>query len=386
MATRGSKTTTKKVTTKKTTRTNSKKEGVIEVKEPKKVGSKIKGFFKKIFNFIKSHKYIFGILSGLIVLIIFYLIYLSISLGFTVVTIDETKFTKADLNMQLYNLKYSYFGKESYEISDATLDEQITSLNMTVGEYLKQQAVEELKILTAVERIAEDNNISLSDEDYEELEENKEEVISNVGGKSEFKKLLRKNNITEAAYDKFYYINKLYDKVFEELYGSGKKNDLTTEEKESAKEEYFEKYLKIQQIVLAKIDVSTGSDLSDTIINQKETLANSILTEAINGTDFEDLIIKYSEEAQEKGNNTYYYAKGDLLENIESVVVGLGTGSISDVIETDYAFHIVKRLELDDSKLENYYDIVRNNKLVDDIQDMIEDYKIFYENSYKKIK
>ena len=386
MATKGSKTTTKKVTTKKTTRTNSKKEGVIEVKEPKKVGSKIKGFFKKIFNFIKSHKYIFGILSGLIVLIIFYLIYLSISLGFTVVTIDETKFTKADLNMQLYNLKYSYFGKESYEISDATLDEQITSLNMTVGEYLKQQAVEELKILTAVERIAEDNNISLSDEDYKDLDENKEEVISNVGGKSEFKKLLRKNNITEAAYDKFYYINKLYDKVFEELYSSGKKNDLTTEEKESAKEEYFEKYLKIQQIVLAKIDVSTGSDLSDTIINQKETLANSILTEVRNGTDFEDLIIKYSEEAQEKGNNTYYYAKGDLLENIESVVVSLGTGSVSDVIETDYAFHIVKRLELDDSKLENYYDIVRNNKLVDDIQDMIEDYKIFYENSYKKIK
>ena len=386
MATKGSKTTTKKVTTKKTTRTNSKKEGVIEVKEPKKVGSKIKGFFGKIFNFIKSHKYIFGILSGLIILIIFYLIYLSISLGFTVVTIDDTKFTKADLNMQLYNLKYSYFGKESYEIPDATLDEQITSLNMTVGEYLKQQAVEELKILTAVERIAEDNNISLSDEDYEELEENKEEVISNVGGKSEFKKLLRKNNITEAAYDKFYYINKLYDKVFEELYSSGKKNDLTTEEKESAKEEYFEKYLKIQQIVLAKIDVSTGSDLSDTIINQKETLANSILTEARNGADFEDLIIKYSEEAQEKGNNTYYYAKGDLLENIGSVVVGLGTGSVSDVIETDYAFHIVKRLELDDSKLENYYDIVRNNKLVDDIQDMIEDYKIFYENSYKKIK
>ena len=386
MATKGSKTTSKKVTTKKTTRTNSKKEGVIEVKEPKKVGSKIKGFFKKIFNFIKSHKYIFGILSGLIVLIIFYLIYLSISLGFTVVTIDDTKFTKADLNMQLYNLKYSYFGKESYEIPDATLDEQITSLNMTVGEYLKQQAVEELKILTAVERIAEDNNISLSDEDYEELEENKEEVISNVGGKSEFKKLLRKNNITETAYDKFYYINKLYDKVFEELYSSGKKNDLTTEEKESAKEEYFEKYLKIQQIVLAKIDVSTGSDLSDTIINQKETLANSILTEARNGADFEDLIIKYSEEAQEKGNNTYYYAKGDLLENIESVVVSLGTGSVSDVIETDYAFHIVKRLELDDSKLENYYDIVRNNKLVDDIQDMIEDYKIFYENSYKKIK
>ena len=386
MATKGSKTTSKKVTTKKTTRTNSKKEGVIEVKEPKKVGSKIKGFFGKIFNFIKSHKYIFGILSGLIILIIFYLIYLSISLGFTVVTIDDTKFTKADLNMQLYNLKYSYFGKESYEIPDATLDEQITSLNMTVGEYLKQQAVEELKILTALERIAEDNNISLSDEDHEELEENKEEVISNVGGKSEFKKLLRKNNITEAAYDKFYYINKLYDKVFEELYSSGKKNDLTTEEKESAKEEYFEKYLKIQQIVLAKIDVSTGSDLSDTIINQKETLANSILTEARNGADFEDLIIKYSEEAQEKGNNTYYYAKGDLLENIESVVVGLGTGSISDVIETDYAFHIVKRLELDDSKLENYYDIVRNNKLVDDIQDMIEDYKIFYENSYKKIK
>ncbi len=386
MATKGSKTTSKKVTTKKTTRTNSKKEGVIEVKEPKKVGSKIKGFFGKIFNFIKSHKYIFGILSGLIILIIFYLIYLSISLGFTVVTIDDTKFTKADLNMQLYNLKYSYFGKESYEIPDATLDEQITSLNMTVGEYLKQQAVEELKILNAVERIAEDNNISLSDEDYEELEENKEEVISNVGGKSEFKKLLRKNNITEAAYDKFYYINKLYDKVFEELYSSGKKNDLTTEEKESAKEEYFEKYLKIQQIVLAKIDVSTGSDLSDTIINQKETLANSILTEARNGADFEGLIIKYSEEAQEKGNNTYYYAKGDLLENIESVVVGLGTGSISDVIETDYAFHIVKRLELDDSKLENYYDIVRNNKLVDDIQDMIEDYKIFYENSYKKIK
>ena len=386
MATKSSETTTKNVATKKTTKTNSKKEGVIEVKEPKKVSGKIISFFKALGNFIKSHKYIFGVLSGLIVLIIFYLIYLSISMGFTVVTIDDVEYSKADLNMQLYNLKYSYFGKESYEISDATLDEQLTSLNMTVGEYLKQQAVEELKVLTAIEQIAKENNISLSDEDYEELESDKQDVINSVGGKLKFNSILRKNKITETAYDKFYYINKLYDKVYEELYSSGKKNDLTDEEKETAKDEYFENYYKIQQIVLAKIDLDTGNDLSDTIINQKETLANSILTEAKSGVDFESLIIKYSEEALEEGNNTYYYAKGELLENIEEVVASLGTNSISDIIETDYAFHIIKKYELDDAKLEDYYNLERNNKFISDIEDITEDYKIFYENSYKRIK
>ena len=355
---------------------------VASVKE--KVTESKPNIFKTIWNFVMKHKIIFGIFLIIILIIIFTLLFLKLSLNFTAITINDDKYSKADMNMSLYNLKYNYFGKDASEIPDATLEEQLSSVGMTVSEYLKSEAVNELKYRSVIKKIASDNNITLTEEEKEEINSNIKSVINSFGSHGKFKKFLSKNKITEKAYKSYLESDKLYDKVFEELYKSGKKNYLTDEEIKKETSNYYKEYYKANQIVLGIVDTNTLESLTDTVINQKKTLIETILKEAKSGVDFEELVKKYSEEAS--SDNNLYFTKGDVLEEVYNVVDSLKEDEISDIIKTKYAYSIIKRLKLDDKKLDEYLEKRAKIKFNNDITTKAEDYKVFYENAYKKIK
>ena len=340
--------------------------------------------FKNIWNFVMKYKIIFGIFLIIILIIIFTLLFLKLSLNFTAITINDDKYSKADMNMSLYNLKYNYFGKDASEIPDATLEEQLSSVGMTVSEYLKSETVNELKYRSVIKKIADDNNITLTEEEKEEINSNIKSVINSFGSHGKFKKFLSKNKITEKAYKSYLESDKLYDKVFEELYASGKKNYLTDEEIKKETSNYYKEYYKVNQIVLGIVDTNTLESLTDTVINQKKTLIETILEKAKSGVDFEELVKKYSEEAS--SDNNLYFTKDDVLEEVYNAVDSLKEEEISDIIKTKYAYSIIKRLPLDDKKLNDYLEKKAKEKYNNDITTKAEDYKVFYENAYKKIK
>ncbi len=340
--------------------------------------------FKTIWNFVMKHKIIFGIFLIIILIIIFTLLFLKLSLNFTAITINDDKYSKADMNMSLYNLKYNYFGKDASEIPDATLEEQLSSVGMTVSEYLKSETVNELKYRSVIKKIADDNNITLTEEEKEEINSNIKSVINSFGSHGKFKKFLSKNKITEKAYKSYLESDKLYDKVFEELYASGKKNYLTDEEIKKETSNYYKEYYKVNQIVLGIVDTNTLESLTDTVINQKKILIETILEKAKSGVDFEELVKKYSEEAS--SDNNLYFTKDDVLEEVYNAVDSLKEDEISEIIKTKYAYSIIKRLKLDDRKLDEYLEKKAKIKFNNDITTKAEDYKVFYENAYKKIK
>ena len=340
--------------------------------------------FKTIWNFVMKHKIIFGIFLIIILIIIFTLLFLKLSLNFTAITINDDKYSKADMNMSLYNLKYNYFGKDASEIPDATLEEQLSSVGMTVSEYLKSETVNELKYRSVIKKIADDNNITLTEEEKEEINSNIKSVINSFGSHGKFKKFLSKNKITEKAYKSYLESDKLYDKVFEELYASGKKNYLTDEEIKKETSNYYKEYYKVNQIVLGIVDTNTLESLTDTVINQKKTLIETILEKAKSGVDFEELVKKYSEESS--SDNNLYFTKDDVLEEVYNAVDSLKEDEISEIIKTKYAYSIIKRLKLDDRKLDEYLEKKAKIKFNNDITTKAEDYKVFYENAYKKIK
>ena len=340
--------------------------------------------FKTIWNFVMKHKIIFGIFLIIILIIIFTLLFLKLSLNFTAITINDDKYSKADMNMSLYNLKYNYFGKDASEIPDATLEEQLSSVGMTVSEYLKSETVNELKYRSVIKKIADDNNITLTEEEKEEINSNIKSVINSFGSHGKFKKFLSKNKITEKAYKSYLESDKLYDKVFEELYASGKKNYLTDEEIKKETSNYYKEYYKVNQIVLGIVDTNALESLTDTVINQKKTLIETILEKAKSGVDFEELVKKYSEEAS--SDNNLYFTKDDVLEEVYNAVDSLKEDEISEIIKTKYAYSIIKRLKLDDRKLDEYLEKKAKIKFNNDITTKAEDYKVFYENAYKKIK
>jgi peptidyl-prolyl cis-trans isomerase D len=76
-------------------------------------------------------------------------------------------------------------------------------------------------------------------------------------------------------------------------------------------------------------------------VREKATAARN---EAISGAKFEDLVIKYSDDLPTKftGGDLGWLKKGDKSAAFDQAVAKTSTGSVSDLIETDYGFEIIK--------------------------------------------
>lgn len=380
---------TKKIAAKEVVSTSNKimqkgKQEVTKKKSEKNDKSK-EGLRYKIGDLLRKNKlFAFSILAFTILVVTI----LPLTKNNIVLTIDGVNYTKDDYMIYLYSVKYNYFGKDNTSIPEATLNAKVNdSTDITIKEYLKEKTTNELKTAAVIKNIAKENNIKLTKKARKELKEEKEDYIKSLGGKSKFKKLLRDNHTTEKAYDNMATTDKLYELVLSSLYGNGKLNDLTLEEKETFKNEYYTSYKKIKQIILATIDTKTNQSLNTTLINQKKALAETIRIEAENGVDFDELIQKYSEDAiGKKPPFDVYYKDGELLSELDEAVDSLKPGDISNVIKTKYAFHIIEKQKLDEEKLEEFYDDKREEKLLKYVSENLENLSIIYQNNYDKLK
>ena len=89
------------------------------------------------------------------------------------------------------------------------------------------------------------------------------------------------------------------------------------------------------------------------------------IADSVDGTNFEDFAIKYSDDASVKRNKgTLGWSKaGHWVEAFENTAYALKPGEISKPIETDFGFHIIKLNERREMNLEPYDDI--EEELVD---------------------
>lgn len=321
----------------------------------------------------------------LMVLIIVGVLFSTLGKNEKVIGVGDFDYTKSDFNMYVYSGKYNIYGKDKTNLPKATLNSEYEK-GVTVREYLKKKAVNEIMIAGIVRTMAKENDIKLSTTDKLEIKKEKNNYIESLGGIKEFKRLLDDNNTTESAYDKMLETDKFYNLLFEKLYAKNKQNDLTSGEKKKAEKEYNKTYYKIKQIIIAKINLKTSDYLSKTEINQKRELAKSLLERAEEGEDFDYLIKNYSDDTTKKDDYAIYFTKGEIRKEIEKVAISLDYEEVSNLIETNKAFYIIKREELDNKYLSNFYDKKRDQKLLTDIANYQKDVAIIYYDGYEKIK
>jgi peptidyl-prolyl cis-trans isomerase D len=86
---------------------------------------------------------------------------------------------------------------------------------------------------------------------------------------------------------------------------------------------------------------------TDAEIEEIRQKAEDVLKQAKKGAKFEDLAKKYSEDpgTKDKGGDLGWITQGQTVPEFEKTAFGLDKGKISDLVKTQYGFHIIKVLD-----------------------------------------
>lgn len=104
-------------------------------------------------------------------------------------------------------------------------------------------------------------------------------------------------------------------------------------------------YYKARHILISKKDAETGEEYSPEKQEEARKKAENILKKIKNGGDFETLMYENTEDPGiQSYPDGYVFTEGEMTREFEETVVSLPENGISDIVETSYGYHIIKRL------------------------------------------
>lgn len=209
------------------------------------------------------------------------------------------------------------------------------------------EALDTLVTNKVIELEAEKGKITVSDE---ELQKELDELIESYGGEETFQELLASNSMSEEDVKedirKFSLTTKLMESVI----------DITDEEVATHFEDNKETYNQAEQV-----------EASHILVADEET-AKEVQAKLEAGGDFAELATEYSTDtaSNSQGGSLGYFGKGEMVEEFETAAFSMKIDEVSDPIQTEYGYHIIKvtgKKEAKEAVLEDVKEEVYDNLL-----------------------
>ena len=174
-----------------------------------------------------------------------------------------------------------------------------------------------------VELEAKKQNITVTDED---IQAEYDELVESYGGEDAIQAVYEANGLTEEAVKKNIRTYQLTKNVI------AASLDITDEEIEQYFEDNKDLYGQEEQVVASHI-----------LLEDEET-AKEVLEKVKAGEDFAELAKEYSTDTatKEDGGDLGYISRNQMDEAFEEAAFALEKEAVSDIVETDEGYHIIK--------------------------------------------
>ncbi len=292
---------------------------------------------------------------------------------------DPPVFTKEKtvvMKIGEYNVKkdfYRYLFLNSKKLADNG-DDSYWEKDGNNVEQIKNEVLTILKEKYAMFTLADRYNVTLSEEEKTEIQATIEDMKSQYSSASEYKTDLQNAYMTEELLQFILEVETLntavYNHIISESTGILNVDDKT-----------LEKALETDFVAAKHILIKVNKDANkDTLLK----IAEEALTRVKAGEDFDTLISEYSKDTNVSANKYgYYFTHGEFKNDFEYTAFNLKVGEHSEIIETTDGYHIVKRVEMDNSFINENFETLRRQYLTAKYYEMLNEVIETIEYEYK---
>ena len=227
-----------------------------------------------------------------------------------------------ELMMYLSTTQSRYEKVYGKQIWETNLD------GVTLEESVKEMVLAQLSQIKAMNLLAsqEQVQVQLTLEEEEKVKEAAEEFYATLS-KEELKVLGADKDLIKRLYKEYALANKVYYYIIKDINPEVSDDEART--------------ITIDHILIKTYYLNENNEKVEFDAEQKRDAYNralAVLEKAKNGVSFDSLIATYNEDSQSQ----YSFRKGEMNLGFETTAFELGKGEISDIVETEYGYHIVK--------------------------------------------
>jgi peptidyl-prolyl cis-trans isomerase C len=123
----------------------------------------------------------------------------------------------------------------------------------------------------------------------------------------------------------------------------GDKITMTEAEAKTAYDDSPEDFKQKAQVHARHILIKVPPDADEAAKGEAQKKIKAIQKEANSGTDFAELAKKHSEgPSNTRGGDLGYFGRGQMVKPFEEAAFALAPGKISDIVETQFGYHLIK--------------------------------------------
>lgn len=223
----------------------------------------------------------------------------------------------------IQNRYESVYGREIWEMN---------ADGVTLEENVKNIALAQIAKIKTMNLMAEKYEVDLDDEEKAKVENAAKVYFTSLGDR-EIELMGVNEKTIRSLYMELARAEKMYQYTIKDINPEISDDEART--------------ITVQHILIKTYALDgTGKKIEYTQKDRREAYekACEALAAAKEGEDFDALIRKYSEDDKA----TYSFGKGEMDEAFETAAFNLGTGEISDIVETEFGYHIIKCISIFD--------------------------------------